>query len=102
VGDLESTKLPGLMRTFSTHLTASIAARGWKWMSAEMGTSQPAARTLATMSFKASASFWVAAVMRTSSQPARASSRVWNTVASTSLVLVVVMDCTRMGASPPM
>ena len=41
-----SAKLPGLTRTFSTHCAASMAASGLKWMSATMGTSQPAASEL--------------------------------------------------------
>ena len=40
-------------------------------------------------------------VMRTSSEPARASAATWLAVASTSAVSVLVIDCTTMGASPP-
>jgi hypothetical protein len=39
--------------------------------------------------------------MRTSSEPARASSFTWMAVATASTVSVLVMDCTRTGASPP-
>ena len=41
-------------------------------------------------------------VMRTISEPARARSAVWRAVASTSAVSVLVIDCTTMGALPPM
>jgi hypothetical protein len=71
-------------------------------MSAEIGASQPAARTLATISCRHSASLAVGAVMRINSQPAFHNSSVCSTVASMSLVLVVVIDCTRIGLSPPM
>ena len=40
-------------------------------------------------------------VMRTSSEPARASAAVWSAVPSMSAVSVLVIDCTTMGASPP-
>src|SRR5262245_22610198 len=40
-------------------------------------------------------------VMRTSSEPARAKATTWATVASTSAVSVLVIDCTTIGASPP-
>ncbi len=40
-------------------------------------------------------------VMRTSSEPARASAATWRTVASTSAVSVLVIDCTTTGAPPP-
>ena len=35
------------------------------------------------------------------SAPASSSSRIWPMVALASLVTVLVMDCTEMGASPP-
>ena len=41
-------------------------------------------------------------VMRTISEPARASAAHWRAVASTSAVSVLVIDCTTIGASPPM
>ena len=40
-------------------------------------------------------------VIRTSSDPARASACTWRAVASTSAVSVLVMDWTTIGASPP-
>ena len=40
-------------------------------------------------------------VMRTISEPARASSATCIAVASTSAVSVLVIDCTTTGASPP-
>ena len=40
-------------------------------------------------------------VMRTSSEPARASAATWRAVPSTSAVSVLVIDCTTMGAPPP-
>src|SRR5262245_42383862 len=39
--------------------------------------------------------------MRTISEPARLSAATWRTVASTSAVSVLVIDCTTMGAPPP-
>jgi len=41
-------------------------------------------------------------VMRTSSEPAMASSFTWIAVPIGSAVSVLVIDCTRTGASPPM
>ena len=41
-------------------------------------------------------------VMRTISEPAAASSAHWRAVPSTSAVSVLVIDCTTMGALPPM
>ena len=40
-------------------------------------------------------------VILTSSEPARASSATWRTVAVTSAVSVLVIDCTTMGDFPP-
>ena len=40
-------------------------------------------------------------VMRTISEPARASAATWRTVPSTSAVSVLVIDCTTTGAPPP-
>ncbi len=40
-------------------------------------------------------------VMRTSSEPARASAATCFTVPATSAVSVLVIDCTTMGAPPP-
>ena len=44
----------------------------------------------------------VLTVMRTSSEPARASSATCRAVAAASAVSVLVIDCTTIGASPPM
>src|SRR3954470_394365 len=44
----------------------------------------------------------VLTVMRTSSEPAMASSFTWIAVPMASCVSVFVIDCTRTGASPPM
>src|SRR5574343_567239 len=49
----------------------------------------------------ASAASGVLTVMRTSSEPACASSLTWMAVPMTSAVSVLVMDCTRTGAPPP-
>ena len=49
----------------------------------------------------ASAASGVLTVMRTSSEPAWASSLTWIAVPMTSTVSVLVIDCTRTGASPP-
>ena len=49
----------------------------------------------------ASASSWDGTATRTMSQPAAVSSAICCSVASTSAVGVVVMDCTETGASPP-
>ena len=44
----------------------------------------------------------VLTVMRTSSEPARASASTWRAVAAASAVSVLVIDCTTIGAPPPM
>ena len=49
----------------------------------------------------AAAASGVLTVMRTSSEPACASSLTWMAVPITSTVSVLVMACTRTGASPP-
>ena len=63
-----STKLPGLIRIFSTHLAASIAASGLKWISATRGTWQPAARNSREIFSKLAAYALVWAVRRIISQ----------------------------------
>jgi hypothetical protein len=98
---LLSAKLPGLMRTLSTWSAASMAAAGLKWMSATRGTRMPFWRRARRMAPRLRASSTVGAVMRTISQPARTRRSVWATVASVSMVSVVVMDWTRMGLAPP-
>src|SRR3954454_21871336 len=88
---------PGLTRT-PAH-PASIAANtyfGWKWMSAMTGICD-----LRAMAGRASASSWLGHATRTMSQPAAVSSAICWRVALTSVVGVVVIDCTETGASPP-
>ena len=70
-------------------------------MSATKGVSCPAARNPSEMAPNASASRLLGAVMRTNSHPASIIRMLWATVAGTSSVSVVVMDCTRMGLFPP-
>src|SRR4051794_1284003 len=89
--------LPGFTRT-AAH-PASIAANtylGWKWMSAITGICD-----LRAMAGSASASSGLGQATRTMSQPAAVSSAICCSVALTSDVRVVVMDCTLIGASPP-
>ncbi len=57
------------MRTFSTHLAASMAASGLKWISATIGTSQPRSSKPSLIGCRFFASFTVGAVIRTISQP---------------------------------
>jgi len=97
----ESAKLPGLMRTFSTHFAASSAASGLKWMSATSGTSQPVSKSAARILSKLRASLTVGAVMRTISQPALTRPRVSRTHAAVSIVSLVSIDWTRTGFFPP-
>ncbi|OGX40673.1 MAG: hypothetical protein A3C53_00155 [Omnitrophica WOR_2 bacterium RIFCSPHIGHO2_02_FULL_68_15] len=98
---LASAKLPGLMRTFSTCSAASSAEPGLKWMSATSGTGHPLARRVCRIACRALASVVVGAVIRTISQPAPTRASDCRTVASTSRVVVVVMDWTRTGWPPP-
>ena len=65
-------------------------------MSATIGTF-----TWRTISFKASEDSWSGQETRTMSAPARSSAWTCSTVALTSCVKVLVIDCTVMGASPP-
>src|SRR2546428_12858618 len=53
------------------------------------------------MSFSASADSWSGQETRTMSAPARSRACTCSTVALTSLVTVLVIDCTVIGASPP-
>src|SRR5579884_3687768 len=64
-------------------------------MSATIGT-----ETWRTMSLRASADSRSGHDTRTMSAPARSSSRICATVALTSLVTVLVIDCSVIGASP--
>ncbi|OPZ52552.1 MAG: hypothetical protein BWY91_02268 [bacterium ADurb.BinA028] len=89
--------LPGLTRT-AAH-PASIAAYtylGWKWMSAMTGI-----WLLRAMSPSASASSWLGHATRTMSHPDAVNSAICCSVALTSAVRVVHIDCTEIGASPP-
>src|SRR6185312_5972296 len=89
--------LPGLTRTAAQ--PASIAANtylGWKWMSAMTGICECFA-----ISGSASASSCDGTATRTMSQPVAVSSAICCSVAFTSAVSVVVIDCTDTGASPP-
>jgi hypothetical protein len=65
-------------------------------MSATIGTV-----TCFTMCLSARDDSWSGQEMRTMSAPASSSARTCATVASTSLVTVLVIDCTVIGASPP-
>src|SRR6266498_3318920 len=89
--------LPGLTRTAAQ--PASIAANtylGWKWMSAITGICECLA-----ISGSASASSCDGQATRTMSQPDAVSSAICCSVAFTSAVTVVVIDCTEIGAPPP-
>src|SRR5262245_61172221 len=57
--------------------------------------------TSRTMSGTARAAASLLTVTRTSSLPAACRARTWATVAGTSAVSVLVIDCTTMGRSPP-
>src|SRR6266513_5033141 len=89
------------MRTLSTHLAASIAASGLKWISATIGTSQPRSRKPFTILSRLRESFTVGAVMRTISQPTFANSIVCWIDISVSIVSHVIIDWTRIGLVPP-
>jgi hypothetical protein len=71
-------------------------------MSATSGTwANPAALNCARISFRAFAAATLGAVMRTISQPTSARAIDCFTVAATSCVSLVVIDCSRMGWLPP-
>ena len=65
------------------------------------GTRQPFASSRSRIAGTARAASGLLTVMRTSSDPARASDSTCATVPATSAVSVSVMDCTTMGAPPP-
>ena len=67
-----------------------------KWMSAITGIGESR-----TIFGSASASSLFGTATRTTSQPAEASEAIWAVVASTSCVLVSVIDWTTTGAPPP-
>ncbi len=98
--------LPGLMRYFASARAQSGCSSSslWplKWKSPTSGTAHPAASSRARMPATAAADSVVSTVIRTSSEPARARSSTWRAVASASAVSVLVIDCTTMGAPPPM
>src|SRR3990167_6715211 len=89
--------LPGLMRRQSTPSSATRRAI-WesKWISATSGT-----LTCCLILPKASAASISGTETRTMSAPASSRRRICATVAATSLVSLLVMLCTAIGASPP-
>lgn len=89
--------LPGLTRTAAQ--PASIAAKtyfGWKWMSAITGICD-----FLAIAGSASTSSWEGTATRTIWHPDAVSSAICWSVAFTSEVRVVVIDCTETGAPPP-
>src|SRR4051794_3101888 len=89
--------LPGLTRTAAQ--PASIAANtyfGWKWMSAMTGICD-----FLAIAGSASTSSCDGTATRTIWHPAAVSSAICWSVALTSAVSVVVIDCTLTGAPPP-
>ena len=66
-----------------------------------MGAVMPIFNSRSLMCGTAAAASSRSTVMRTISEPARASAATWRTVESISAVSVLVMDCTTMGAPPP-
>ena len=88
---------PGLIRSPCTPASsAAIAYFHWKWMSATTGIVD-----FAAMADSASASSQWGTATRTISQPDATNDAICWSVASTFAVFVMVMDWTRMGASPP-
>ena len=96
-----SVKLPGLTRTFSTKAAHASATSGRKCTSAMSGVSMPSARRRFLISRSDSASFIEGTVSRTISQPAATIRFTCATLASTSDVNVLVIDCTTMGRPSP-
>src|ERR1700756_5740641 len=66
-----------------------------------IGTPTPILRSRSLMCGTAAAASLRSTVTRTSSEPARASAATCATVALTSAVSVLVIDCTTIGAAPP-
>ncbi len=90
--------LPGLRRmAWIPASRAESASRQSKWMSATSGTG-----VARTSSGSAAASSRLGTATRTTSAPASASARICASVPAVSLVSVVVIDWTTMGAPPPM
>src|SRR5712671_2291769 len=98
--------LPGLMRYFASARAQSgnCVSSLWplKWKSPTSGTLQPAASSRSRIGATCAAASGELTVMRTSSEPARASASTCRAVASASAVSVLVIDCTTIGAPPPM
>src|SRR6476469_5431510 len=98
--------LPGLMR----YLSSTTAHSGtwvrslWplKWKSPTSGTFTPMFSRRVRMTGTCFAASSVLTVMRTISEPARASAATWSAVERASSVSVLVIDWTRIGAVPPM
>ena len=88
--------LPGFMRIASTNSATCSAKRKLKWMSATMGSGE-----LFLIRASASASALSSTAQRTMSQPAKYRRFICSSVPSTSFVLEKLIDCTEMGASPP-
>jgi hypothetical protein len=89
---------PGLIRRpWIPASSAAIAYFHWKWMSATTGTVD-----LDAIAVSAAASSQCGTATRTMSTPAATNEAICCNVALTSAVFVVVIDCTRIGASPPM
>ena len=89
--------LPGLIRTAATPPSIAFSAsEALKWMSAITGIGEKR-----TIRGSASASSVFGTATRTTSQPADASAAICAVVASTSCVLVSVIDWTTTGAPPP-
>src|SRR5918999_5623854 len=66
-----------------------------------IGASQASSRTRSTISGTAAAAASLLTVMRTSSEPARASATIWAAVEAASAVSVFVIDCTTTGCDDP-
>src|SRR3954447_16094990 len=89
--------LPGLIRTAATPASIAFSAsEALKWMSAMTGIGERR-----TIFGSAAASSFFGTATRASSQPADASAAICAVVASTSCVLVSVIDWTTTGAPPP-
>ncbi len=88
---------PGLIRRpWIPASSAAIAYFHWKWMSATTGIVD-----FAAIAGRASASSQWGTATRTISHPVATSAAICCRVALMSAVFVVVIDCTRTGASPP-
>src|SRR5262249_5032809 len=98
--------LPGLMRYLSrtTAHSGTCVSSLWplKWKSPTSGTCTPMFSRRVRIAGTCFAASSVFTVMRPISEPARASAATWSAVERASSVSVLVIDCTRIGASPPM